>query len=140
MTLTRPTHVTSSGRSSYASGSLGFHPARGVPQVGGQKARAAYLGTESTAPLRLHISDRMDPEPDANVPQPFYAEATEPLRVSIGPVDGDLVPVKLTFFGGTHQLKMERKGKLLVGVGPSFGRSDGGIYVIAFNGVNPTIP
>ncbi len=57
------------------------------------------------------------------------------MAVTISANGSDTVAVKLSFFGGSSTLQMKKRAKLLVGVGPSLGPSQGGMYVLAFTGI-----
>jgi hypothetical protein len=130
------------GIASYASGLLTYTPSTGGVVLGGPKLQPATLaGT-----MKYLFSDRqfpIDPKPSAGSfgsvaprQQQFDGKAPEPLAVSMTLTSTPTVPVKLSFFGGTATVSMERRGKLLVGVGPSLGQSQGGVYVISFNALH----
>jgi hypothetical protein len=134
------------GIASYAVGDLIFHPATGGQVVGGPQLRPAHM--ESATPLKMFFSDRMlsiDPPPapgsfGVSPRQPFSANATEALGVSVAPGFGDhqTIRVSITVFGNSVTFDMERRGNLFVGVGPPLGPSPEAVYVLAFTGiVNP---
>ena len=128
------------GIASYAAGTLVFRAATGGTVLGGPRLKPARMETISGQPLKYLFSDRrlnIDPPPPEDTfagdpRQPFSANAVEPLSVSMTLTSSPTLPVKLSFFGGTSKLDMDKRGKLLVGVGPSLGPSEGGMYVLSF--------
>lgn len=128
---------------SYAKVDLVYTARSWSKDIGG--VRRPHLRTAPTPPMKIHFSDRLrvidvpgssakgfGPTPR----QPFDADRTEPLTVSVNQLDAPKPAVTLSFFGTTTTWEMERQGKLLVGLGPSLGPSEGGVYVISFIGIN----
>lgn len=133
------------GIASYAAGGLVFTPQTGGELVDGPPLKPAHMRTAPGTPMKYHFSDRrrdIDAQagPFGRTPrQPFDADATEPLTVSVTRMSGPKPAVTLSFFGGTATLEMERQGKLLVGRGPALGQSEGGVYVISFTGISDPV-
>ena len=137
------------GIASYAVGDLIFHPATGGPVVVvGHPVQAAHMESAAANPLTMFFSDRtlsIDPSPaqgqfGGSQRQPFAANQTEPLGVSVSPgfSDHQTIRVRITVFGNTSTFDMKRQGNLFVGVGPQFGGSPEAVYVLAFTGItNP---
>jgi hypothetical protein len=129
------------GICAYATGLLKFSAATGGQVLGGPRRRPAHMESIRSEATKFYVSNRMlsiDPPPPADTfgpgpRQPFNANDTEPsfaLSLTFG--DAPTVPVTLSLFGGKSKLDMEKRGKLLAGVGPSLGPSEGGMYVISF--------
>lgn len=134
------------GIASYAVGSLIFHPATGGKVFGGPRLRPAHMESDAAHPLVMFFSDRrlsIDPPPTpgsfgGGPRQPFSANATEALGVLVAPGLGDhqTVRVSITVFGNSSTFDMERRGNLLVGVGPPLGPSPEAVYILAFTGIS----
>jgi len=128
------------GIASYAAGELVYTAQTGGAVLGGPRLKPARMATLPDKPMAYHFSDRrLDIDshtaPFIRTPrQPFNANATEPLSVEVTRMSGPNTAVTLSFFGGAATLEMERRGKLLVGVGPALGQSEPGVYVLSFNG------
>lgn len=136
------------GIASYAVGDLIFRPTTGGTKLGGPKLKPAQLKSSASNPLRMFFSDRklaIDPPPPqgsfgGGPRQPFSANATENLGVSVAPGLGthETVQVSITVFGNKVTFSMERRGNLYVGAGPPLGASPEAIYILAFTGItNP---
>lgn len=82
--------------------------------------------------LDLTPAKRDDGPTPAQKLQPFWVDAAERLGVSITLSPGKAVHVTLTLFGTVQTVSMEKRGKLLVGVGFALGRSEGGLFVVSF--------
>ena len=145
-------HVTmvsdqDNGIASYAVGDLIFHPATGGQEFDGPPLVPAHMESAGSS-LAMFFSDRklsIDPPPPPggfghSPRQPFSANATEALGMTVSPGFGDhqTIRVSITLFGNTAPFDMERQGNLYVGVGPSLGTSPEGVYILAFTGItNP---
>lgn len=83
----------------------------------------------SDAPFQMYFSDRTADG------QPFNANETENLGVSIqiGLTGGHVM--ELAVFGTKSPVTLSPMGDLLVGLGPSLGNSPAGVYVVAFSGL-----
>jgi hypothetical protein len=134
------------GLASYAVGDLIFHPATGgevLDRAGAPRRNPRPAHMESATPLRMFFSDRrLDIDPPSpplghDPRQPFSANATEALGVSVAPGFGDhqTIRVSITVFGNSSTFNMERRGNLYVGVGPPLGPSPEAVYVLAFTGI-----
>jgi hypothetical protein len=122
----------------YAVGSLVFHPAVFNPVGGGPAQTPAHLSTVPGQELTFYFSDRkldIDPPPPPGsfgngARQPFNANATEKLGVSISL--GVIRTMTLAVFNSQSQLQLQPMGDLLLGLGPSLGNSDRGVFVASF--------
>jgi hypothetical protein len=119
------------GIASYAVGSLTFQK--------GDLAHNVPSFLVSGQPFAMFFSDRLlniDPPPApgtfGNSPrQPFNANETEKLGVSIRL---DTQVMQLSVFGTQSPVKLSPMGDLLVGLGPSLGRSAAGVFIVSFTG------
>jgi hypothetical protein len=127
------------GIASYAIGGLVFTAAAGGVIFGGPPFRPARL--ESVEPFQMFFSDRrldIDPPPEPGTfghspRQPFSANATEKLGVWIS-LGTTLHLMQLEAFGSKSLVVLSPMGDLLVGLGPSFGGSPAGVFLVAFLG------
>jgi hypothetical protein len=130
------------GIASYAIGGLVFHKATGGVIFGGPPFRPARLESDASQPFQMFFSDRkldIDPPPEPGTfghgsRQPFSANATEKLGVWIS-VGTNAHVMQLEVFGSKSLVVLSAMGDLLVGLGPSFGHSAAGVFVVAFEGI-----
>ena len=140
------------GLASYAIGDLIFHPATDDRLPGGRRLRQpAHMESAAANPPRMYFSNKklsIDPPPapgsfGESPRQPFSANATEPLGVSVAPVfdDHQTIRLSITVLSTSATFDMERRGNLFVGVGPPLDPSSPeAVYVLAFTGITDVIP
>jgi hypothetical protein len=111
------------GIASYAVGSLR------VTKGNLEKRLPTFLVSDPNGPFQMYFSDRTAGG------QPFIANETENLGVSIqiGLTGGHVM--ELEVFGTKSPVTLSPMGDLLVGLGPSLGDSAAGVFVVAFTGL-----
>ena len=114
---------------SYAVGSLVIHK--------GNLENRLPTFLESSPDLDMYFSDRrLDIDPDQPFDpiarQPFDANATEKLGVSIQVGLTGKYEMLLAVFGTKSPVTLSPMGDLLVGLGPSLSNSAAGVFVVSF--------
>lgn len=110
-----------------------------------EERRPSFLEPDPGAPFSMFFSDRRISLPEPSGPsfgggllQPFRADATEQLGVSIELGTTGSHMMQLAVFGTKSLVTLSPIGDLLVGLGPSLSRSAAGAFVVSFQMASQT--
>jgi len=114
------------GVASFAQGQLVLHRGnleKGIP---------SSLEPDPGVTFTMYFSDRRTSLPGTQTLQPFRADETEQLGVSIELGTTGTHVMQLAVFGTKSPVSLSPMGDLLVGLGPSLSRSAAGVFVASF--------